>query len=74
MQSVLFSCLFCQRQQLFFRFPSIHLGRIVHGLCFSWVNDSSIRYIFEVNELWPWPVAQVCPHLKYRLLIGIFWT
>ena len=29
----------------FFRLPGKHLGRIVHGLCFPWVNDSSIRCI-----------------------------
>ncbi len=27
----------------FFRLPSKHLGHIVHGLCFTWVNVSSIR-------------------------------
>ena len=26
----------------FFHFPSKHLGRIIHGLCFSLLNVSSI--------------------------------
>ncbi len=50
MQPDLLSYLFCQRQQLFFRFPSKHLSHIVHGLCFSWVNDSSIRYIHVLRS------------------------
>ena len=38
-----------QMGMIFFRFPSKHLGRIVHGLCFSWVNVSSIRYIYVLT-------------------------
>ena len=25
-------------------------GNIVHGLCFSWVNDSSIRTVYHCNH------------------------
>ncbi len=34
----------------FSQFPSKHLGNIVYGLCFAWVNVSSIRcndYCFQ---------------------------
>ena len=45
MQPVSLSCLFL------FRFPRKHLGRIVHALCFSRVNDSLIRCIFSQLEV-----------------------
>ncbi len=46
MQPVILSCLLCHRR----RFPSKHLGQIVHGLCFLWVNDSSIRCRRDTKE------------------------
>ena len=32
---------------IFFQFPSKRLGRNIHGLCFSWLNDSLIRSILK---------------------------
>ena len=34
-------------RRLLFRFLGKHLGPIVHGLHFSWVNDSSIRCLYS---------------------------
>ena len=48
MKLVLLSCLFCYRQQLFFLFPRKHLGRIIGGLSFPWVNYSSISGMYKL--------------------------
>ena len=58
----------------FFRFPSKHLGRIIHGLRFLWVNVSSIRCVrcyhtflsFILNALLKFlsPGASACVHLN----------
>ncbi len=34
----------------FSRFPSKHLGRIIYGLCFSWVNVSSLRFMWTTDS------------------------
>ena len=56
----------------FYRFSRKHLGRIVHGLCFSWVSDSSIsctriasiiQYTFKIS--FPYRFNTCCPNTLF---------
>ena len=44
-QDIVFSNTDDDVDDYFFQFPNKHLGRIVNVLCFSLVNDSSVRFI-----------------------------